>query len=176
MTDELELRRYDAAGVDAIYDELVHLYAEAHEHLTGDPFYSTPHFEAALVKQRVHDGFELVAARLHRRLVGVSYGFTELEGAQFGFCELMVSPQYQRRGIAKRLHDELLRLRPEPRAALYVRKDNTPAQAAYQKWGWTKLRDVQPSGDAPNFDELVLIPKSDGFHADIHDSSDDSQD
>ena len=45
---------------------------------------------------------------------------------------------------------------PEPRADLYVRKDNAPAQAAYKRWGWTKIGDVQPSLDAPNFDELII--------------------
>jgi ribosomal protein S18 acetylase RimI-like enzyme len=68
----------------------------------------------------------------------------------------MVSPTHQRQGIAKRLHDELLRRRPERRADLYVRKDNDPAQAAYKKWGWTKIGDVQPTPQSPNFDELIL--------------------
>jgi ribosomal protein S18 acetylase RimI-like enzyme len=68
----------------------------------------------------------------------------------------MVSPEYQRRGIAKRLHDELLRLRPEHHADLYVRKDNVPAQAAYKKWGWAKVGEIRPSTDAPVLDELVL--------------------
>ena len=156
MTEEPQLDRYDAGTVEGVYDELVRLYADTHRDLTADHFYGTERFEADFVKQRAHDGFELVTARVKGRLVGVIFGFTELAGQQFGLCELMVSPEYQRQGIAKRLHDELLRRRPEHRADLYVRKDNTAAQAAYRKWGWTKIGDVQPSPDAPNFDELVL--------------------
>ena len=156
MTAELQLDRYDAASVDAIYDDMVRLYAETHENLVGNAFYTTERFEAFFVNQRAHDGFELVTARIGGRLVGVIFGFTEIPGEQYALCEVMVSPEYQRRGIAKQLHDELLRLRPEHRADLYVRKDNTPAQAAYKKWGWTKIGDAQPSADAPNFDELVL--------------------
>ena len=52
--------------------------------------------------------------------------------------------------FAKRLTDELLSQRPEPQAVLLVRKDNTKAQAAYKKWGWTKVGDVQPTPEAPN--------------------------
>lgn len=156
MTDDLRLDHYDAEGVDAIYDELVQLYADTHRDLADDPFYGTERFEAYFVKQRAHDGFELVSARLGGQLVGVTFGFTEQAGEQFGLCELMVSPDFQRQGIARRLHDELLRHRPERRADLFVRKDNLSAQAAYRKWGWTKIGDVQPSPEAPNFDELVL--------------------
>src|SRR5437762_3274390 len=136
MTGELRLERYDAGTVAAIYPELVQLYTDTHRDLAADPFYSIKRFEAYFAKQRAHAGFELVTARTLGRLVGVIFGFSELGGEQFGLCELMVSPNYQRRGIAKRLHDELLRRRPERRADLYVRKDNAPAQAAYKTRGW----------------------------------------
>jgi len=156
MTDELQLGRYDAKSVDAIYPELVQLYTDTHQNLAGNAFYGTERFAADFVKQRAHNGFELVSARIDGKLVGVVFGFTEIPGEQYALCEIMVSPDYQRRGIAKRLHDELLRLRPERRADLYVRKDNAPAQAAYKKWRWTKIGDVQPTPQSPNFDELIL--------------------
>jgi ribosomal protein S18 acetylase RimI-like enzyme len=156
MTDQLQLDRYDVGGVDAIYPEMVQLYADTHEDLAANSFYGTERFAADFVKQRAHHGFELVAARIDGKLVGVVFGFTEIPGEQYALCEIMVSPGHQRQGIAKRLHDELLRLRPEHRADLYVRKDNAPAQAAYKKWGWTKIGDVQPTPQSPNFDEMIL--------------------
>lgn len=156
MTECLQLDRYDVQNVDAVYDEMVRLYDETHQDLEGNTFYTTERFEAFFVKQRAHNGFELVTARIGGRLVGIVFGFTEIPEAQYALCEIMVSPAHQRRGIAKQLHDELLAHRPEKRADLYVRKDNTPAQAAYKKWGWTKIGDVQPTQDAPNFDELIL--------------------
>jgi ribosomal protein S18 acetylase RimI-like enzyme len=156
MTDDLALDRYDAQTVDAVYPEMVRLFGEANADIADIPFFSTERFEASFVKQRAHDGFELVTARIGDRLVGVVFGFTEIPREQYALCEIMVSPEYQCRGIAKRLHDELLRLRPEHRADLYVRKDNAPAQAAYRKWGWTKIGDVQPAADAPVLDELIL--------------------
>jgi ribosomal protein S18 acetylase RimI-like enzyme len=156
MTDELELTRYDSTSVDAIYDDMVQLYLEANADVTYLRFFSREQFEASFVKQRAHAGLELVVARTEGKLVGVVFGFTEIPGEQYAICEIMVSPEYQRRGIAKRLHDELLRLRPEHRADLYVRKDNAPALAAYKKWGWTKVGEVQPAADAPVLDELQL--------------------
>jgi len=156
MTDGLQFARYDAHTVDALYDEMVRLYADTHEDMAGNSFYTTMRFESFFVRQRAHHGFELVAARKDGRLLGVAFGFTEIPGEQYALCEIMVAPDHQRRGIAKRLHDELLAPRPEHRADLYVRKDNAPAQAAYKKWGWTKIGDVQPTPESPNFDELVL--------------------
>jgi len=156
MTDELRLLRYDSATVDEIYDEMVRLFAEANEDILHIPFFSVRQFESAFVSQQAHEGFELAAARIGDRLVGVIFGFTEIPDQQYAICELMVSPDYRRLGIAKRLHDELLRKRPEHRADLYVRKDNAPAQAAYKKWGWTKVGEVQPTPDAPVLDELQL--------------------
>jgi ribosomal protein S18 acetylase RimI-like enzyme len=156
MTGELELDRYDSQRADAIYHEMVQLYLAANQDITHHPFFGGERFAASFVKQRAHEGFELVAARMNGKLVGVIFGFTEIPGEQYAICEIMVSPEYQRRGIAKRLHDELLRHRPEHRADLYVRRDNAPAQAAYKKWGWRKIGEVQPSADAPVLDELQL--------------------
>lgn len=156
MTSELRLERYDEPSVDRIYDELVHLYAETHQDLAHNMFYTTDRFKDFLVKQRAQPGFDLMAAWVGDRLVGVAFGFSRPAKQQFQFCELMVTPDFQRQGIAKRLHDELLGHRPEPQVVLLVRKDNARAQAAYKKWGWTKIGDVQPTPEAPNFDELAL--------------------
>jgi ribosomal protein S18 acetylase RimI-like enzyme len=154
VTDDFQWQRYDAGTVDAIYPEMVSLYIEVYGTHPKDPFDSVERFESYFVRQRAHEGFEVVTARIGGRLVGMVFGFSEGPG-QYAVCEIMVAPDFRRRGIAKRLHDELLAPRPEPRAGLYVRKENAPAQAAYQTWGWTKIGDVQPAPDAPNYDELI---------------------
>jgi ribosomal protein S18 acetylase RimI-like enzyme len=68
----------------------------------------------------------------------------------------MVHPNWQRHGIAEALHNELMAHRPEERATLLVREDNAAAQAAYAKWGWTKIGKLKPYPDSPNYDALVL--------------------
>ncbi len=163
MTEKLALARYDTITANEVYDEMVQLFRDTHRDIAHIPFFSTGQFEAAFVKQRAYNGFELVTGRIDGKLVGVIFGFTEIPREQYAICELMVATDYRRRGVAKRLHDELLRLRPERRADLYVRKDNAPAQAAYRKWGWTKVGEVQPTVDAPVLDELQVplpVPRS----------------
>jgi ribosomal protein S18 acetylase RimI-like enzyme len=159
MTDDLVLTRYDRTTAQEIYDDMVRLYVEVNHDILHLSFFNREQFEAAFVGQRAHDGFELVGAHRAGQLVGVVFGFTEIPGEQYAICELMVAPACQRQGIAKRLHDELLRPRPERRADLYVRQDNDKAQAAYRKWGWRKVGEIQPRADAPVLDELqVALP------------------
>lgn len=163
MSSEVRLEGYDEPSVDRIYDQLVTLYAETHRDLAGNVFYTTDRFKDFLVSQRAQPGFDLVAAWIGDRLVGVAFGFSRPAKRQFQYCELMVTPDFQRQGLAKQLTDALLSQRPEPQAVLLVRKDNTKAQAAYQKWGWIKIGDHQPTPEAPNFDELMLpLPLASG--------------
>ena len=97
------------------------------------------------------------------RLVGFSYGYTGdpgqywydkvwaamtpeqrkewMEPEHYEFVELAVHPEYQRRGIGGRLHDLLLKERPEPVALLTVRADNEPAISLYRKRGWVVVLD-----------------------------------
>jgi ribosomal protein S18 acetylase RimI-like enzyme len=74
----------------------------------------------------------------------------------FALNELMVVPEWQRQGIARSLHDELLDGRREDRATLLVRSDNTNARTAYTRWGWHKVGTLRPYPDAPNFDAMLL--------------------
>ena len=97
-----------------------------------------------------------MTARLDEQLIGYIYGFSRTREDKFIICELMVSPAYQRQGIAKRLYDELLGGRDEQTAELLVEKKNVPAQAAYRSWGWHKAGDLKPFADAPNYDVMVV--------------------
>lgn len=121
-------------------------------------------------------GFGLVTGRLDDEMIGYALGYplaaqsrwwegmkeevdpallTETGHRTFAINELMVRPGWRRRGYARALHDALLRNRPEQRATLLVRPDDTPAQAAYRSWGWTKLGELQPFPDAPVFDAMI---------------------
>ncbi|MER7166184.1 GNAT family N-acetyltransferase [Micromonospora sp. NPDC000207] len=127
------------------------------------------------------DGWDLVTATVDGELVGYIYGFplpagtgwwtgihepvpvgfTDEDGKRtFAISELMVAPDRRRRGIAKTLHDELLRGRREERATLLADPDNAPAQAAYRSWGWRTVTSLRPGWDhAPTFD-VLMIPLS----------------
>ena len=175
MTDDLVLNRYDADSARERFDELVATYLDAYA--GAGPNYTEERFRRQLSSHLQSSGFSLVAAEVRGAVIGYAYGRTAppharfWEGLQtpvpagltwedgnrsFGLCELMVRKEWQRRGVAEALHDELLAGRPEQRATLYARPDNAPAQAAYAKWGWRKVAQVQPSWEnAPVYDVLV---------------------
>lgn len=59
-------------------------------------------------------------------------------------------------GIARAMHDEPLRSRPEGRATLLVEEDNSRAYQRYIQWGWRKVGHLRPDWpDAPRFDVLL---------------------
>jgi predicted GNAT family acetyltransferase len=68
----------------------------------------------------------------------------------------MVVPDWQGKGVAHALHDELLGSRHEERATLLVREDNTAAKTAYARWGWHKVGKLRPYPDSPHFDAMIL--------------------
>jgi GNAT superfamily N-acetyltransferase len=75
----------------------------------------------------------------------------------FALAEIMVIQSWKGRGVGHALHDTLLSARPEPRATLFVEPDNIVAHRAYERWGWIKVGQLQPTyEDAPIFDVMVI--------------------
>jgi len=175
MSDDLVLNIYDADSARERFDELVATYLDAYA--GAGPIYTEERYRRQLASHLKASGFALIAAEVRGTIVGYIYGHKETpqsrswEGLQapvpadltwedgdrsFALCELMVRKDWQRKGIAEALHDELLAGRPEQRATLYARPDNAPAQAAYRKWGWLKVAQVRPGWEnAPVYDVLV---------------------
>lgn len=122
-------------------------------------------------------GFLLIHAKAHGKVVGLAFGYTLPAGTgwwrdalepvddetaredgqrSFGLFELAVHPDWQRQGIATRLHTALLEGRPEERVVLNCRPDAAAAQAAYRTWGYRRVTSVVPWEDAAVYDVLVL--------------------
>jgi ribosomal protein S18 acetylase RimI-like enzyme len=180
MTDALTLRRFDAPGARRLAAEvIVPVYEASHAAELEDPFHTTPRFLERLDAYTQRDGFELVVAyagdddlpvglafgsalpattRWWRGLVTpVPDGFTDEDGHRtFAVNEIMVRPEWQRRGVARAVHGELLSRRREQRATLLVHPGNVAAQAAYARWGWRKAGEVKPFPDAPLYDAMIL--------------------
>ncbi|GAA4058528.1 GNAT family N-acetyltransferase [Actinomadura miaoliensis] len=176
---DLTFARHDAASAEAILDEvIVPLYEASHADVIDNPFYSAERFAERVRGYLKAPGFEIVVAYVSGSPVGQAFGYalpqtsrwwegltmqTPEEGftvetgtRTFAFNELMVVPEWQGKGVAHALHDELLRGRQEERATLLVRENNTSAQTAYARWGWRKVGKLQPYPDAPHFDAMVL--------------------
>jgi ribosomal protein S18 acetylase RimI-like enzyme len=127
--------------------------------------------------QRRQPGFVLAEARHGGYLVGYAAGMplrpstswwrdltaplpdevtAEHPGRTFALTELLVRASWRRQGIAQTLHDLILSSRPEERATLTVPPTATPAQNAFQKWGWRKIaRTRDPHPGSPVSDVLV---------------------
>jgi ribosomal protein S18 acetylase RimI-like enzyme len=175
VIEGLELRHHTAEQAASLVDQLVELYLRVYAR--GGEFHSEDRYRRQLAGHMRRDGWDLVTATVGTELVGYIYGFplpaqtkwwagirepfpagfTDEDGKRtFAISELMVDPDWRRRGIAKSLHDELLAGRVEERATLLADPDNAPAQAAYRSWGWQKFGQLQPSWEhAPIFDILI---------------------
>jgi GNAT superfamily N-acetyltransferase len=158
-------------------DELQALHAEVH----ADPPYrqagDAARFAERFRVQCRQPGFVLAEARHGGYLVGYASGMplrpstswwrglttplpadvtAEPPGRTFALTELLVRASWRRQGIAAGLHDLILADRPEERATLTVLPAATPAQNAFQKWGWRKVaRTRDPGPGDPVADVLV---------------------
>jgi ribosomal protein S18 acetylase RimI-like enzyme len=174
----LKFSHHDAATTEAILDTVIGpVYEASHADVIADPFYSTERFLERVRGYLRAPGFGLVVGYSDDAEIGLAFGyvlpinarwwhglttpvaegFTNETGHRtFAMNELMVTPEWQGRGVAHALHDELLGSRDEERATLLVRENNTAAQTAYARWGWEKVGKLRPYPDAPHFDAMVL--------------------
>jgi GNAT superfamily N-acetyltransferase len=179
----MEFQLLDGRQAATHTDELHALHAEVY----ADPPYRRTE-DAALFAdrfrvQRRQPGFVLAEARQGAYLVGYGFGMplrpstswwrdlttalpdevtAEHPGRTFALVELLVRASWRRQGIAQTLHDLLLANRPEERATLTVLPAATPAQSAFQKWGWRKVARTREAGPgSPVSDVLVTaLPAS----------------
>jgi ribosomal protein S18 acetylase RimI-like enzyme len=169
---------HDEASAEQILGQVIApVYEASHADVIANPFYSSDRFVERVRGYLKAPGFEIVIAYIRDVPVGQAFGYalppaarwwdglttpvpqgfaTETGDRTFALNELMVVPEWQRKGVAHALHDELLRGRGEERATLLVRENNVSAQAAYARWGWQKIGKLRPYPDAPDFDAMVL--------------------
>lgn len=179
---DLRFRRYDRQGARALRDTIAFIHRDAYAAAvaSGDPFESHEAFMQRFDNHIAHPSLDLVIAYVGDEPVGQIWGFpidtpTITASAEdaigearsgparkdgkhtFALCEIMVRKAWTGQGIAHALHDELFAARPERRAELFVRPENTNAYRAYLKWGWRKVGETRPDlPDAPVFDVLML--------------------
>jgi GNAT superfamily N-acetyltransferase len=183
---DLAFDRHDSASAAEILDSvIVPLYEASHADVIDNPFYSAERFAERVRGYLRAPGFEIVIARVGGGPVGQAFGYalpatskwwdglttevpegfaTETGARTFAFNELMVVPDWQGKGVAHALHDHLLAGRPEERATLLVREDNSSARNAYLRWGWEKIGKLRPYPDAPHFDSMVIALPLPGRH------------
>jgi GNAT superfamily N-acetyltransferase len=90
-------------------------------------------------------------------ITSVPDGFTHEDGHRtFAVNEIMVRPEWQRRGVARTVPGGVALVPARATRDAARRPDNAPAQAAYARWGWRKVAKLKPFPDAPIYDALIL--------------------
>ncbi|MEU3962131.1 GNAT family N-acetyltransferase [Streptomyces buecherae] len=74
----------------------------------------------------------------------------------FGLIELAVRAPWRKQGVARSLHEAILRAATEERVLLNARPDATAAQATYRSWGYRKVGEARPWDGAALHDVMVL--------------------
>ncbi|MEV5321148.1 GNAT family N-acetyltransferase [Streptomyces sp. NPDC052687] len=74
----------------------------------------------------------------------------------FGLMELAVREPWRRQGIARCLHETLLRGVTAERVLLNVHPESAAASAAYRSWGYRKIGEARPWQGADLHDVMLL--------------------
>src|SRR5580704_19261603 len=80
----------------------------------------------------------------------------EYPGRTFALTEILVRASWRRQGIGRALHDLILRSRREERATLTVAPAATPAQSAFQSWGWRKVGRTRDPGSGSSVSDVLV--------------------
>ncbi len=173
----LRLERRDAVGLDDIRPQLLDVYAEIYADRLSEEFHSVERFDERLGWNTEVPGFAAVVGYLEGTPVGYAYGctlqettrwwnglrtpvpegaITETGDRTFALSELMVVEKVRGTGVARQIHDALLRDRREERVTLLVERDHPKVRALYEAWGYEWFGEVMPFPDAPLYDALIL--------------------
>ncbi len=178
MENDARYDLLDGAAARSILEELSKLFVIVY----AEPPYSSTDEDLNIFRQQFGpqsetEGFCLVTARSGDSLLGFSFGVplaattawwsrvltplpadvtAEWPGRTLAVIEMGVRPEWRRRGVARMLHDLLLRDRTEERGTLTVHPEAIAAQAAYRRWGWTRIAQTRnPLPGDPIFDVLI---------------------
>lgn len=177
MTVELRVIE-DQQGAAEVRHKVDVLFGAA---FSGPPYDRPPNEVQGMLKRfdrhARKQGFRLVLALDHGHPVASVYGFrlppdtawwketldpvpdeVAFEDGErtFAVFDLAVAPDRRREHLGTRVHEALLRDRPEQRAVLNVRQDAQSAQAAYRAWGYRRVTSLMPWDNAPLYDVMVL--------------------
>lgn len=173
------IQRFGLPDLGYVRPIVVGLYLELYAADRESPFFSRQRFNERL-DDHAGPGWEALVAYDQGEPAGCAYGCplppdtVWWEGAQsppppevtaesgrrtFAVLQLMVKPVWRGTGTARRLHDELLRHRPEERTTLLVERDHPRVRALYEQWGYTTVAFSRPYPDGPSY-ELMLRPNT----------------
>ncbi len=163
----IELRH--ATAIDGVWSTLIDVYAEVRADRLHDPHYSVERYGERLARHAAEPGWEVVIGFDGSEPVGYAYANTlqpddrwwrrmtpPLPDSDTGtptiaVKEIMLRTSWRGKGIARRIHDELLSARPEEQVTLLVNPlaGDGKVKALYEAWGYREVSSQQPSMDGP---------------------------
>ncbi len=171
---DVELRHYAGHEFSTIRNPAIDIYRETFGHEIDKPFWSVERYSQRLDRHAAMAGFTAVVAYTHDEPIGFAYGitlpattrwwatiqppltdpaFTREDGHRtFALFEVIVTPEQQRHGIGRRIHDHLLATRAEQRVTIATHHGNTHAHTTYTTWGYHHIGTRQPTPPAPLLD------------------------
>ncbi|MFE3886531.1 GNAT family N-acetyltransferase [Streptomyces lydicus] len=167
MTTPITLQHYTA--LPGVRHHLIGLYQEVRAELLHLPNYRTEVFAERLDRHGTEPGWQAVIAFTDDVAVGYSYANTVTPDDRWwtrmtapapvvyttapavAVKEIGVTAPWRGKGVARRIHDELLATRNEPYATLMVNPaaGDGKVQRLYEGWGYTAIGNVQPSPESP---------------------------
>lgn len=174
----LTISHFGPAEFPRVRQRLLDIYAEVYaKEAEIDPFFSLPRFADRLDRHASHPKWACAVGEIGNDAVGYAYGRPDSEdewrdmttvtnkivreygvsGSTFGLCEIMVRSPWRGAGVARTIHDDLMRERPEPRASLLVERTHPRVRATYERWGYQAVGTSQPFPDSPLYDAMVLV-------------------
>ncbi|WKU42634.1 GNAT family N-acetyltransferase [Streptomyces sp. VNUA116] len=184
-TADLTFRR--TSDVEAVRQTILDLHAEVRGDfgLMSKPFNSIERFDERLTAYAQRPGWQAVVAHTtSHEPVGFCFGTplapntawwasmlnplpdgytTETGHRTMAFQEICVRKAWRGRGVARRLHDELLDGRPEERVTLLVAPEagDGKVRAVYESWGYEQIGKQKPFEDSPTFAVMVHLLRQD---------------
>lgn len=172
----LTLEHIEPHNAQVLKPVLVETYTEVYQQHLAEPFYTAEAFTRRLDAHMTREGWACILGRMAGDPVGFIYGYpspgasswhglcTEVDpelikeppGRTFDLCEFMVRAPWRGTGVAKILHDELMKSRPEQRCSLLVQQRRSKVRVLYERWGYQWVGDILPADDAPLYHAMVL--------------------
>ncbi|WP_228452779.1 GNAT family N-acetyltransferase [Streptomyces alkaliterrae] len=160
---------------DRVWSTLIELYAEVWSGRLHEAHYSVERYGERLARHGAEEGWEAVIAYREAEPIGYVYlnrlrassswwsrttprpTAAQMNASTIVLREGMLRRPWRSKGIARRVHDEILSGRREQQVTLLVNPGagNGKLKALYESWGYTFIGAQQPAVDGPQLAALL---------------------
>ncbi|MFE6101089.1 GNAT family N-acetyltransferase [Streptomyces laurentii] len=164
----MDLKWYAHADASRVRSTLLDIHDVVYAH-DPDPFHTRERFAYFVDLWSGREDWSCVSGWEGDGPVGYAYGSPfkpggwwkgavrprDVRGRIFALSELMVLPRWQGTGRAQPLHDALVRSVEADFVTLLVDAAHPKVRALYERWGYERREEFQPSDDSPRFAVMV---------------------